>query len=79
MSLEDRQRIKLVWSGHEGADKESAPAGVVAPRLQKLLDGQLADLQKDKIKIAFAEGYIAGKHYYHFHVARKELRVPFNI
>ncbi|XP_063631744.1 ATP-dependent zinc metalloprotease YME1L-like [Cydia splendana] len=36
----------------------------VAPRLEKLLgdDSPLTSQQKDKIKIAFAEGYLAGSH-----------------
>ncbi|XP_068621741.1 ATP-dependent zinc metalloprotease YME1L isoform X2 [Battus philenor] len=50
----------------DGADKQNhgSVAPDVAPRLEKLLseDQLLTNQQKDKIKIAFAEGYLAGSH-----------------
>lgn len=43
-------------------EKQTAAGPEVAPRLEKLLneDAILTHQQKDKIKIAFAEGYLAG-------------------
>ncbi|XP_045529217.1 ATP-dependent zinc metalloprotease YME1L isoform X1 [Pieris brassicae] len=45
-------------------EKQTAAGPEVAPRLEKLLneDTILTHQQKDKIKIAFAEGYLAGSH-----------------
>lgn len=45
-------------------DKQAALGPDVAPRLEKLLseDSVLSNQQKDKIKIAFAEGYLAGEY-----------------
>ncbi|XP_050359031.1 ATP-dependent zinc metalloprotease YME1L isoform X1 [Nymphalis io] len=48
----------------DSSDKQSNLGPDVAPRLEKLLseDTVLTHQQKDKIKIAFAEGYLAGSH-----------------
>ncbi|XP_053621435.1 ATP-dependent zinc metalloprotease YME1L isoform X2 [Plodia interpunctella] len=48
----------------ESTEKQTASGPDVAPRLEKLLneDHHLSSQQKDKIKIAFAEGYLAGSH-----------------
>ncbi|XP_059062658.1 ATP-dependent zinc metalloprotease YME1L [Achroia grisella] len=48
----------------ESAERPGALGPEVAPRLEKLLseDTLLSNQQKDKIKIAFAEGYLAGSH-----------------
>ncbi|XP_045538301.1 ATP-dependent zinc metalloprotease YME1L isoform X2 [Papilio machaon] len=57
-------RLRLNVS--DGAEKQqhSNMGPEVAPRLEKLLteDQLLTGHQKDKIKIAFAEGYLAGSH-----------------
>lgn len=47
---------------NEPTEKHSpTPGPDVAPRMEKLLDdGVMSHQQKDKIKIAFAEGYLAG-------------------
>ncbi|XP_052754358.1 ATP-dependent zinc metalloprotease YME1L [Galleria mellonella] len=48
----------------DSSEKQGALSPDVAPRLEKLLseDALLSNQQKDKIKIAFAEGYLAGSH-----------------
>ncbi|KAM3955768.1 LOW QUALITY PROTEIN: ATP-dependent zinc metalloprotease YME1L [Aphomia sociella] len=55
-------RLRLNVS--DGNDKPGSLGPEVAPRLEKLLneDSMLSNQQKDKIKIAFAEGYLAGSH-----------------
>ncbi|XP_072937376.1 ATP-dependent zinc metalloprotease YME1L isoform X2 [Epargyreus clarus] len=57
-------RLRLNVSS-DSAEKSGTNLGPeVAPRLEKLLseDSVLSSQQKDKIKIAFAEGYLAGSH-----------------
>ncbi|CAH0717037.1 unnamed protein product, partial [Brenthis ino] len=58
-NLINRLRLNV----QESTDKQSL-GPEVAPRLEKLLneDTVLTHQQKDKIKIAFAEGYLAGSH-----------------
>ncbi|CAH2269149.1 ATP-dependent zinc metalloprotease YME1L isoform X2 [Pararge aegeria] len=55
-------RLRLNVS--ESTDKQTNLGPDVAPRLEKLLNEHtlLTHQQKDKIKIAFAEGYLAGSH-----------------
>ncbi|CAK1548783.1 unnamed protein product [Leptosia nina] len=55
---------RLRLNASETIEKQSAAGPEVAPRLEKLLneDTVLSHQQKDKIKIAFAEGYLAGSH-----------------
>ncbi|XP_052742800.1 ATP-dependent zinc metalloprotease YME1L isoform X2 [Bicyclus anynana] len=55
-------RLRLNVS--ETTDKQTNLSPDVAPRLEKLLNEHtlLTHQQKDKIKIAFAEGYLAGSH-----------------
>ncbi|KAL4710366.1 hypothetical protein ACJJTC_003763 [Scirpophaga incertulas] len=60
-NLMNRLRLNVT----DSTDKHSINIGPdVAPRLEKLLneDSVLSHQQKDKIKIAFAEGYLAGSH-----------------
>lgn len=46
---------------NEAEKHSTTPGPDVAPRMEKLLeDGVMSHQQKDKIKIAFAEGYLAG-------------------
>ncbi|XP_047513453.1 ATP-dependent zinc metalloprotease YME1L isoform X1 [Pieris napi] len=62
-NLLNRLRKSLGLNGAE-TEKQTAAGPEVAPRLEKLLneDTILTHQQKDKIKIAFAEGYLAGSH-----------------
>ncbi|XP_048001896.1 ATP-dependent zinc metalloprotease YME1L isoform X3 [Leguminivora glycinivorella] len=56
---------RLRFTAEPPANKDKQALGPdVAPRLEKLLgdDSPLTSQQKDKIKIAFAEGYLAGSH-----------------
>lgn len=65
-NLVNRLRKFFGLSATEVSEKQSANVGPdVAPRLEKLLNEDMSHLthqQKDKIKIAFAEGYLAGSH-----------------
>ncbi|XP_045508266.1 ATP-dependent zinc metalloprotease YME1L isoform X2 [Colias croceus] len=63
-NLLNRLRKSLGLNVSETTEKQSAAGPEVAPRLEKLLneDTVLTHQQKDKIKIAFAEGYLAGSH-----------------
>ncbi|XP_073964760.1 ATP-dependent zinc metalloprotease YME1L-like isoform X2 [Choristoneura fumiferana] len=56
-------RLRFVADPPLNKDKQALGPDV-APRLEKLLseDSVLSNQQKDKIKIAFAEGYLAGSH-----------------
>ncbi|XP_041986742.1 ATP-dependent zinc metalloprotease YME1L isoform X2 [Aricia agestis] len=55
---------RLRLSATANVEKQSGLGPEVVPRLDKLLteDNVLTNQQKDKIKIAFAEGYLAGSH-----------------
>ncbi|XP_075988541.1 ATP-dependent zinc metalloprotease YME1L [Anticarsia gemmatalis] len=55
---------RLRLSASEPPEKQQNLGPDVAPRLEKLLneESHLTHQQKDKIKIAFAEGYLAGSH-----------------
>ncbi|CAD0251388.1 unnamed protein product [Spodoptera exigua] len=56
---------RLRLGSQDPIEKQNPPCPEVAPRLEKLLNEDSAHLthqQKDKIKIAFAEGYLAGSH-----------------
>ncbi|XP_013175647.1 PREDICTED: ATP-dependent zinc metalloprotease YME1 homolog, partial [Papilio xuthus] len=57
-------RLRLNVSDGAEKQQQSNTGPEVAPRLEKLLteDQLLTSHQKDKIKIAFAEGYLAGSH-----------------
>ncbi|XP_034838551.1 ATP-dependent zinc metalloprotease YME1L isoform X2 [Maniola hyperantus] len=59
-NLINRLRLNVT----EPTDKQANLNPDVAPRLEKLLSEHtvLTNQQKDKIKIAFAEGYLAGSH-----------------
>lgn len=59
-NLINRLRLNVT----DSTDKQTTLGPDVAPRLEKLLseDTVLTHQQKDKIKIAFAEGYLAGSH-----------------
>ncbi|VVC97324.1 unnamed protein product [Leptidea sinapis] len=59
-NLINRLRLNIT----ENVEKQSTLGPEVAPRLDKLLHENtvLSSQQKDKIKIAFAEGYLAGSH-----------------
>lgn len=56
-------RLRFAAEPPSSKDKQALGPDV-APRLEKLLgdDSPLTSQQKDKIKIAFAEGYLAGSH-----------------
>ncbi|CAD0206711.1 unnamed protein product [Chrysodeixis includens] len=56
---------RLRLGAHDQCDSKQQMGPDVAPRLEKLLNEEsqhLTHQQKDKIKIAFAEGYLAGSH-----------------
>ncbi|CAB3223074.1 unnamed protein product [Arctia plantaginis] len=55
---------RLRLNATEPPEKHTSNNPDVAPRLEKLLteESHLTHQQKDKIKIAFAEGYLAGSH-----------------
>lgn len=57
----------------ESADKQANLGPDVAPRLEKLLNEHtgFTHQQKDKIKIAFAEGYLAGLFHFHWSIRQQ--------